>query len=66
MKMSRILITVGAILVVFGFIFQYQGRGVLGPESSFMYYNRDWIYYGIGIIVSGITVSGFGVFLRRH
>ncbi len=56
------LIPVGAILIIFGAIFQFQGRGEIGPESSFMYYNADWIYYGIAIIVCGIIISGVGGF----
>lgn len=63
MKLSKMLIPVGAILIIFGAIFQFQGRGVIGPESSFMYYNADWIYYGIAIIVCGIIISGVGGFL---
>jgi energy-converting hydrogenase Eha subunit E len=65
MRPSKILIPTGAILIIFGMIFQYQGRGQLGPESSFMYYSKDWIYYGIAIIITGIITSGIGVFLLR-
>jgi hypothetical protein len=66
--MSKILICVGAVLIIFGVIFQLQGRGQIGPESSFMYYNKDWIYYGIGIVISGIIVCGCGAFLllKKH
>lgn len=66
MKMVRIPIPIGIVLIVFGIIFQYQGRGVLGPESSFMYYNKDWIDYGIGIIISGIILVGIGIFAARR
>lgn len=65
MKLGRPLIIVGIILIFFGVIFQFQGRGQLGPESSFMYYNKDWISYGGIIVISGIAVSGFGVFLSK-
>jgi hypothetical protein len=61
-KLSKILIPIGAALIIFGIIFQFQGRGAIGPESSFMYYNADWIYYGIAIIVCGIMISGAGGF----
>lgn len=63
MRASRILMPIGAVLIIFGMIFQFQGRGQIGPESSFMYYNKDWIYYGIGIIVSGVITAGAGIFL---
>jgi uncharacterized membrane protein len=66
MKFGRPLIIIGIILICFGVIFQFQGRGQLGPESSFMYHNRDWISYGVIIIVSGIAISGFGIFLSKR
>jgi hypothetical protein len=65
MKASRILIPVGVALIVFGLIFQLQGKGQIGPESSFMYYNKDWIYYGTGIIIFGIIACGVGTFFLR-
>jgi hypothetical protein len=66
MRFGRPIIIIGLILICFGVIFQFQGRGQIGPESSFMYYNKDWISYGIIIVVSGIAVSGFGVFLLKY
>jgi hypothetical protein len=68
MASSRILIPIGIILIIFGAIFQFQGRGVIGPESSFMYYNDDWVYYGIAIIVCGIIIVGIGGFflIKKH
>ena len=63
--MAKAAIAIGAALVVFGLVFQLQGRGQLGPESSFMYHNEDWIYYGVGIVVAGLVTSGIGFFLRR-
>jgi energy-converting hydrogenase Eha subunit E len=65
MKASRILISIGAALIVFGLIFQFQGKGQIGPESSFMYDNQNWIYYGIGIVILGIITSGAGIFFSR-
>jgi hypothetical protein len=61
--MKKLIIGAGLAMIAFGVLFQYQGRGAVGPESSFMYYNKDWIYYGIGIAISGVVVCGFGVFL---
>ncbi|MBM2852208.1 MAG: hypothetical protein HW420_755, partial [Candidatus Nitrosotenuis sp.] len=66
MRLGKPLIIIGIILICFGVIFQFQGRGQLGPESSFMYYNTDWIFNGIIIIVSGIAISGFGIFLSKR
>lgn len=66
MRASKIIIIVGIILIFFGAVFLSQGRGQLGPESSFMYYDRDWAIYGMGIIILGIITSGFGVFILRR
>ncbi len=64
MKKGIFTITVGGIIVIFGIIFHLQGQSVVGPESSFMYSNPDWITYGIQIaiigliiIISGTTIS---------
>lgn len=65
MRLGRQVIIFGIILTFFGVIFQFQGRGQLGPESSFMYHSKDWISYGVIIIISGLAVSGFGVFLSK-
>lgn len=62
MRISKLVIGLGVGLVIFGVLFQFQGRGVVGPESSFMYYNKDWIYYGATMIVSGVLIIGAGVF----
>jgi uncharacterized membrane protein len=61
---SWILITiVGIIILIFGIIFHFQGHGVVGPESSFMYMNPEWITYGQQIAILGIVVSGIGITL---
>lgn len=66
MRASRSIIISGIIMIIFGAVFLSQGRGHIGPESSFMYSNNDWVYYGMGIIILGIIVSGFGVFLLKR
>ncbi len=66
MRLGKPIIIVGAILIFFGTVFQFQGRGQIGPESSFMYYNKDWISYGLIVIVSGTVISGIGIFLSRR
>ena len=43
------IVIIGVILVIFGIIFNFQGQGVVGPESSFMYQNQEWIDYGVMI-----------------
>ncbi len=60
MKKVKLLLTVGTIIVIFGIIFHLQGQSVIGPESSFMYSNPDWVTYGIQIAVVGIIIIAIG------
>ena len=61
MKRVKSLIIVGAVIMIFGVIFHLQGQSVVGPESSFMYSNPDWITYGIQITIIGIIILTTGV-----
>ena len=58
------VIGIGSIVFIFGLIFDLQGQSIVGPESSFMYANPDWITYGIQIMILGITIIGIGVLLK--
>ena len=58
------VIGIGSIVFIFGLIFDLQGQSIIGPESSFMYANPDWITYGIQIMILGITIIGIGVLLK--
>ena len=64
MKISSPTIIIGLIVVIAGIIFHLQGQAIVGPESSFMYSNPDWITYGQQIAIAGILVTGFGVAVR--
>ena len=64
MKIGRIFIFVGTIIFIFGIIFHLQGQSVVGPESSFMYANPEWVTYGIQIAISGIIISGVGISIK--
>jgi len=59
------VIGIGSIVFIFGLIFDLQGQSIVGPESSFMYANPDWITYGIQIMVLGITIIGVGTLLKN-
>jgi len=63
-KISSPIIIIGLIVMIAGIIFHLQGQAIIGPESSFMYSNPDWITYGQEIVLSGIVLSGFGVVLK--
>ena len=62
MRVGSIAIIGGFLLFIFGTIFQFQGNGQLGPESSFMYHSKDWIDYGMLIMVAGIMSALIGGF----
>ncbi len=64
MKIGRIVIFVGTIIFILGIIFHLQGQSVVGPESSFMYANPEWVTYGIQIAISGIIISGIGISIK--
>ena len=64
MKGVKPLIIVGIIIMIFGLIFHLQGQSVIGPESSFMYSNPDWITYGIHIAIVGIIIIVVGTGIR--
>ena len=55
------MVLLGIIIFILGIIFHLQGQSVVGPESSFMYANPEWISYGIQIAISGIIISGIGI-----
>ena len=64
MKAVKPLVIIGAIVLIFGIIFHLQGHSVIGPQSSFMYSNPDWITYGIEISIAGIIIIGSGIGIR--
>ncbi len=64
MKEVKSLVIIGTIVLIFGLIFHLQGQSVIGPESSFMYSNPDWITYGIQIAIVGIIIVMVGIVIR--
>ena len=64
MRKGYSIIGIGVIVFIFGLIFDLQGQSIVGPESSFMYANPDWITYGIQIMIGGITMIGIGGVLK--
>ena len=64
MKSLPIIIS-GIIVMIFGIIFQFQGQGMIGPESSFMYQNQNWIDNGIYIGMAGVIIILIGYFVEK-
>jgi len=63
-KVGTILSIIGIIVLVLGGIFHLQGHSVVGPESSFMYSNPDWITYGIQILIVGVIIIGISIGIK--
>ena len=64
MREAKSLVIIGTIVLIFGLIFHLQGQSVIGPKSSFMYSNPDWITYGIQIAIVGIIIVMAGIGIR--
>ena len=55
--------------MIMGGIFHLQGQSIIGPESSFMYSNPQWVTYGIQIAVIGGVIVAAGIvlnFIKRN
>ncbi len=68
MKEVKALVILGTVILIFGLIFHLQGQSIVGPESSFMYSNPDWVTYGIQIAILGIiiVVAGIGISIIKR
>ena len=64
MKSLPIIIS-GIIVMIFGIIFHFQGQGMIGPDSSFMYQNQNWIDNGIYIGMAGVIIILIGYFVEK-
>ena len=64
MKSLPVIIS-GIIVMIFGIVFQFQGQGMIGPESSFMYENPSWIDNGIYIGMFGVIIILIGYFVEK-
>jgi len=56
MKKVIPLVILGDVIMMFGIVFHFQGLGKIGPESSFMYQNPDWITFGTEIAIFGLSI----------
>ena len=64
MKIWEVVVVIGTIIFIFGNIFHLQGQSIVGPESSFMYANPEWVTLGFQILIVGIGVLGLGFGLK--
>ena len=69
MKGKKAVIITGIGIMIMGMIFHLQGQSIVGPESSFMYSNPQWVTYGIQIVVVGGIILAVGTslsFIKRN
>jgi len=67
MKGGKTIVIIGIIIGIFGLIFHLQGQSIVGPETSFMYANPEWVSYGLQIMIAGIVILGIGfVILKKN
>ena len=62
---STPIVIAGIILVIFGIVFNFQGHGMIGPETSFMYQSDDWIDYGVVISMVGVILVLIGYIVEK-
>jgi len=65
MKAGKPIIILGIIVIALGVLFYLQGKSVVGPESSFMYYNPEWITNGQWIAIIGIIILAAGIVISK-
>lgn len=65
MKAGNLVIILGIIVIASGILFFLQGRSVVGPESSFMYSNPEWITNGQWIAIVGIIILATGIMISK-
>ncbi len=64
MKIAIAISTIGTIVLILGIIFHLQGQSIVGPPSSFMYANPDWISYGTQIAIVGAIILAIGIAIK--
>jgi len=65
MNPGKPIIGLGIVVILSGIVFYLQGQSVVGPESSFMYSNPEWITNGQWITIIGIIILAGGIVLSK-
>ena len=65
MNPEKPIIGLGIVVILSGIVFYLQGQSVVGPESSFMYSNPEWITNGQWIVIIGIIILAGGIVLSK-
>jgi hypothetical protein len=64
-KFGKPLIGVGIIVTIFGIVFFLQGQSLVGPKSSFMYSNPQWVINGQWIAAIGVIILVVGLLISK-
>ena len=59
------LLVLGFLAILMGAVFTLQGLGILGPSTSMMVNNADWITYGLAVVAAGGALGYAGLRVRR-
>ena len=54
-KLRSALVLGGSFIALSGIVFTFQGLSYVGPPSSFMFDNPDWVIYGPAIAMMGLV-----------
>ncbi len=65
MKIGKPISGIGIVVIIFGMVFFLQGQSLVGPKSSFMYSNPQWVINGQWIIILGIIIFVVGLLILR-
>jgi hypothetical protein len=65
MRVVKPLIGIGITIMLFGTVFFLQGHSVVGPKSSFMYSNSQWVINGQWIVVAGMIILVVGLLISK-
>ena len=65
MNSGKPIMGLGIVVISSGIVFYLQGLSVVGPESSFMYSNPEWITNGQWITIIGIIILAGGIVLSK-
>jgi len=52
-------------VIIFGMVFFLQGQSLVGPKSSFMYSNPQWIINGQWIASIGVIILVIGLLIYK-
>jgi len=67
MRTGKGIVITGIVMLIFGIIFHLQGQSVIGPKTSFMYSNPEWVTHGIQIAVIGSIISTIEIiFIKKN